>query len=707
MFPPCSNGWQSDMTGIDWSPLLPLPAFAGLALLLIGLAVWVFVCREAGALIRLLTGILILAALAGPSFVMSDSETVKDVVAVAVDRSGSQGLSVRTDQTEAALKALRSSLAGLPGLDVRVIDPAGQSDDGTPLFASVKLGLADVAPERVGAVFLITDGLVDDVPKSLEALGQTAPVHALVTGFPKERDRRIELIDTPQFGIVGKEQTIRLRLNDTGGTDPVTVTMKRDGEVEGTARLIPGQSIGISVRIAHGGLNIFEFEAEADQGELTTINNRAIVAIDGIRDRLKVLLVSGEPHPGERTWRNTLKSDANVDLVHFTILRPPEKQDATPITELSLIAFPTRELFETRIADFDMIIFDRYSDLAILPPAYFNNIVRYVRNGGALFIAAGPEFAGPDSPAETYLRSLLPALPDGQIIERPFLPRLTDAGKRHPVTRGLPGSGTEPPRWGEWTRQISAIAEHGTTVMSGANESPLLVLAHEEKGRVALLLSDHAWLWAREFRGGGPHLDLLRRTGHWLMKEPDLDEEALRANFRNGRLAIERQTMGDTAKPVTVTTPMGKDSLVMLAEAAPGLWRADFAPSETGLYRLSDGKLTAFAAVGPTNPREFQTVVSTTTRLEALTRASGGSVRRIAETAEDPVSLPAIIRIGGGGLLAGQSFIGIRATNSTLTKGISLFPLFAGFAGLVLISLGVIASWTAEGRGFRFRRPQP
>ena len=133
-----------------------------------------------------------------------------------------------------------------------------------------------------------------------------------------------------------------------------------------------------------------------------------MVTIDGVRDKLRVLLVSGEPHAGERTWRNLLKSDANVDLVHFTILRPPEKLDGTPINELSLIAFPVRELFQQRINDFQLIIFDRYARQGIVPPIYLDNIAKYVRNGGAVLVAAGPDYAGPTSIWHTPLDAVLP-----------------------------------------------------------------------------------------------------------------------------------------------------------------------------------------------------------------------------------------------------------------------------------------------------------
>ena len=231
------------------------------------------------------------------------------------------------------------------------------------------------------------------------------------------------------------------------------------------------------------------------------------IFVNGVRDRLRVLLVSGEPHAGERVWRNLLKSDPSVDLVHFTILRPPEKQDDTPIRELSLIAFPIRELFDTKLDDFDLIIFDRYSRRGVIPDAYLDNVVRYVRNGGALLDAAGPNFGTPMSLARTPLGTILPAEPTGEVYDEGFKPALTDLGRRHPVTEGLPGAGPRDGEasWGRWFRQVDTRVRHGGVVlMTGDRGDPLLVLDRVGKGRVAQLMSDEMWFWARGFEGGGP-----------------------------------------------------------------------------------------------------------------------------------------------------------------------------------------------------------
>ena len=568
---------------LSFSPLLPWPVLLGLGVLALGLIGLGFYARGSGSFLRALGLALLLLAMTGPALVREERNPLKDVVAVVVDQSGSQTIAERPAQTEKAREKLEKSLDALGNVEVRVIE-SGRSDseaDGTRLFTALNAGLADVPLERLGGVFMITDGVVDDVPADVSALGFKAPLHALITGHEGERDRRIELLEAPRFGIVGKDQTIELRVLDTAATsDPVVLKVRRDGNPVATIVATPGERLRVPVKIEHGGPNVVELEVEALPDELTAINNKAVLTIEGVRDKLKVLLVSGEPHAGERMWRNLLKSDANVDLVHFTILRPPEKQDGTPIDELSLIAFPTADLFGRKIKEFDLIVFDRYSNQSVLPLLYFDNIVHYVREGGALMLAAGPDFARPEGLYYSPLGRIAPARPDGSLTEHAFRASITEDGAKHPVTRGLPGADQKPPAWSEWFRQVNAEVMHGTSILSGAGGKPLLVLSREGKGRVALLLTDQMWLWARGFEGGGPHLDLLRRLAHWLMKEPELEEEALRANVRGHAIEIERQSLKADVPPVTVTSPSGAEERVSLTPAEPGISRASIDAAE-------------------------------------------------------------------------------------------------------------------------------
>ncbi|MEP1575969.1 hypothetical protein [Roseibium album] len=687
---------------LSFDPLLPfwaLIAGAVVAFLLAGLSGYL---NLRGWALRALTMALLLFALANPAVEREDREPLSSVVALVIDKSQSQRLADREATTEEVAAEIQSRVEALKGFDLRVLEARNSgSGNGTEVFQTLSNGLADVPPERVGGAIIITDGQIHDVPESAGALGFDAPVHGVITGAPEERDRRIVLDKAPRFGLVGSEQTVSLTVVDqgqgTGPGDQVRLTVKRDGDVisERTART--GEKIDIPVEIAHGGDNIFEFEAEPLGDELTNLNNRAVVTIDGIRENLRVLLVSGSPHSGERTWRNLLKSDASVDLVHFTILRPPEKQDGTPINQLSLIAFPTRELFSVKIDEFDLIIFDRYVRRGVLPMLYFDNIARYVQNGGAVLLAGGPDYAEAGSLYRTPLAPILPASPTGGILEEPFYATLASLGERHPVTRGLPGSEQDPPAWSRWFRAVDTQLDAGHQLMSGPSDSPLLVLNREGEGRVAMLLSDHVWLWARGFEGGGPHVPLLRRLAHWLMQEPDLEEEALNVSILGSDLVIERQTLGDTIGEVTVTTPTGDVDEVAMTEQDPGLWRGILPATETGLFSVTDGEMSALIHVGPQNPREYTDVLSTTEVLSPISEATGGSTERLRDVGGD-LDIPRVVSMHPSASYAGNGWIGLKATEASVLNGVDRYPLMIGLLGLALL-LGMLSlTWYREGR---------
>ncbi len=694
-----------------FSPHVPLPALLAVAAIALIVVVPGLIRRMRGAWLRAIAAAALIAALANPVLLNEEREPLSTVVAVMIDQSASQALDGRDETTAAAADALAVRLAEFNGIEVRTVEAGGAVGgvpvDGTELFGPLASALADVPPERIGAMIMLTDGQVHDAPADRAGLPD-APLHVLLSGREGETDRRIVIDNAPRFGIVNESQTIRFRVLDDGdsSTPAVRVAITRDGEPLGLQTVTPGVPSELIVDITHGGQNVVEFEAEPLDGELTEINNRAAVTIEGIRENLRVLLVSGEPHAGERTWRNLLKSDASVDLVHFTILRPPEKQDGTPINQLSLIAFPTRELFSEKIDQFDLIIFDRYQHRGVLPLLYFDNIARYVRDGGALLVAAGPDYADAGSLFDTPLSPVLPAAPTGLIIDEPYHARVAGDGERHPVTRGLEGSASDPPDWGRFFRLIDVDIPDGNVLMEGPGDRPLLVLNRQGEGRVALLLSDHTWLWARGYEGGGPHVDLLRRLAHWLMKEPDLEEEALRATARSNGIVIERQTMADETDPVMVRKPSGAETLVTLAEAGPGLWRTTIPADEIGLYRVEQGEHRAFAHVGAANPREFIDARSTVEVLGPLVRETRGYIGRMAD-ASGNLTLPRIVPVRSSTSTAGSDWLGIRTTDASVLTGVTRVPLFYGFIGLfgvaglfgLLALVGLpFATWLREGR---------
>jgi hypothetical protein len=654
--------------------------------------------RARGALMRGLAFAILLFALAGPILVTETRTALPDVVALVVDRSQSMGVGKRTAQADAALARLRQELRKQPNLTVRETSIATTTtgeNNGTQAFAALNGALSDVPPSRIAGAIMITDGEVHDAP---ERLSLRAPLQVLIAGEHGERDRKLTVTNAERFAIVGQSAQMVLRVDDfggggAGGTAEVSVSV--DGKPLGTKVVQEGRDTSLKIPVAHEGENIVELAAAPGPSELTLQNNRAVVSISGVRDHLRVLLISGEPHAGERVWRNLLKSDPSVDLVHFTILRPPDKQDSTPIEELSLIVFPTRELFLEKLKSFDLVIFDRYGEAGILPMAYFENIANYVEDGGALLVSSGPEFASEQSLYHTPLASVLPAQPSGEILAQGFKPMVTPTGLAHPVTRDLPGSNTEAnpqPSWGRWFRLIGASNIAGQTVMSGSGNRPLLVLDQVKKGRVAELMSDQIWLWARGYEGGGPQAELLRRLAHWLMKEPELEAENLSANVVEGEMVVTRRTMAPTAQPVEMTMPSGRQASIPLSRIQPGVWRGSMKVNELGLYRLTDGTLSAVTAAGPLNPKEVADMRATADILEPLTKESGGSVHWLTD------GMVSVRRVAPAQTAYGSNWIGLRRNGAYRVTSLEQEPLLPPWAALLLVVGSLLLAWRIEGR---------
>ena len=688
---------------IEFIPFVSWPvlwALAGVGVVLFALLVW---RARRGAVLRALAYAMLLLAIANPHLKQEDREPLNDVLAVVVDDSQSQTIAGRDPRTETIRKSLEERLKAFPNLDVRWVNStstSGDSDrDGTMLFTDLAKGLADVPPDRLAGVIMLTDGNVHDVPQNAAALGFDAPVHALITGKPGEFDRRLEVLKAPRFGLVGGVQPVEIKVTEStpSNAGSVKLTITQQGEAPSTKSVRIGEKVDIPVKVEHAGPNIVEIEAEAAPGELTTVNNRAVLTVEGVRENLRVLLVSGEPHAGERTWRNMLKSDAAVDLVHFTILRPPEKQDGTPINQLSLIAFPTRELFQEKLDQFDLIIFDRYQRRGVLPLLYLENVAHYVERGGAVLVSAGDDYASALSLYRSPLGQVLPAVPSGRVVEERFKPKLTELGEKHPVTRDLSGSKGEEPSWGPWFRVVEADPRDAEVLMKGAEGKPLLVLGQRGEGRVALLLSDHIWLWARGYEGGGPYTDLLRRLAHWLMKEPDLEEEMLKATSRGQTLNLERRSIKDDIEPVTVTAPSGKEETVTLDKAEPGLWRKSTTAVEQGVYRISSGKLASVVTVGNANAKELSAVTATDAALSSILNETGGGSFWLGRNQADASPLPRIVMVRGGHVMHGADWLGLHKRDAYHVQGVRLFPLFTGFLALALL-LGMMAiTWFREG----------
>jgi uncharacterized membrane protein len=690
---------MTDHFHLVFAPEIPRYALAllgGVALLLV---IYTLFHRGRGAVGRAGIFGLLLLALANPSLIAEKREPLKDTALLVVDDSASMRMGDRESQSKQVVAAMTQKLTSFNDLDVETVHVSG--GDETDLFHVLDDKLSLIPQDRLAGIIAITDGQIHDKPEGVWG----APFHAVIAGHRKDMDRRLHILTAPAYGIVGHSVAVKLRIDDAPGAQSanVTVTLRHDDGSSDALTLPVGKDVSFNVPVSHAGQNLFVFSTDSLPGELTEINNTAAVTVNGIRDRLRVLLVSGEPHIGGRTWRNLLKADPSVDLIHFTILRSPAKQDMTPNNELALIAFPVHELFATKLKSFDLVIFDRFRNQSLLQDEYLENIAHYVEDGGALLISSATDEAIPTL-TQSPLARVLPTEPIGTVLTGAFVPELTEAGKRHPVTDAMEDAA---PRssWGPWLRQTAAQVRvmNGVkpdVLMTGLEKQPLLVLGHAGTGRVAQFLSDQFWLWSRGYEGGGPQAELLRRLAHWLVQEPELDETALRAHAETSdqgwQIVITKHSLDQNSANVSLIDPHGQSLEVTLTAQPqkPGVLQATMPAAEAGLYHVKDGDRDVLVLTGPVNAPEYGDVVATDAVVKPIADATSGSVTWL----DDHADGPAIKRVGAHAATQGWGWIGLRQNGQYRITGSAAYPLLPFWLWLTVTLAVAMLVWRCEGK---------
>ncbi len=686
-------------------PLISLPFIYGIGGLAVIAAIIAGLGRLRSFMLRLFAALALIAGLLNPQTVIEEREPLNDAVLVLRDQSGSMALGNRPALAQAGFETLIETLNAQPNLDVTtaIIPP---DSDGTRLGATLIDQLSNLPASRLAGIITLTDGQVHDLPEQADALlPNNVPFHALIIGDAQSRDRRIIPSLAPQYGLVGDQVDFEVMVEDPGHEgERANIEIKLNGVAQARFGAIIGDRVSIPIKIERRGVNTVELLVEAADGELTVLNNVFISEISGIRDRLRVLLVTGFPHNGGRAWRNLLKSDPSVDLVQFTILTNPRiKRVNANSRDLSLISFPVRQLFEDKLDEFDLIIFDHFKRrftpgpsgraTPILQPYYLQNIAEYVESGGALLVATGPAFAGDESLFRSPLAAVLPARPTGKMAETAFKPQLNEKGRRHPIT--APFADKDDKTWGRWFRLIENNIVSGNVLMEGPEGEPLLVIEKVGEGRVGMLLSDQAWLWAKGYDGGGPYSEMFRRLSHWLMGEPDLDAEKLSARLENGALSIERRSLSDGKQTIRVQKPDGSEDFVTLNDEGNGVFRASVPAHHQGAYRLSSGDISTIAAAGALNPKEFSELRATDSLLRPLSDATGGLTHFTKANGRD---IPAIRRTKSGRQSSGDSWMGLVNHEQFVVQDSRRAPLLPGLVFFVLSALTMGLAWWREGR---------
>jgi hypothetical protein len=676
---------------LAFDPLIPwtlLWVLVGGAVVLWGVYL---VLRGRAWLMRALALSVLALALANPLWIEEQREPLKDIVALVMDRSESMNFRGRTETAQAAYDALKAQIDADETLELRVAetDPGA---DGTDLYVALQSALSDAARERIAGAILITDGQIHDMPEDLKDAEQLGPVHGLIVGGDDEIDRNIEIQSAPSFGIIDQKVEMRVQVNDPTA-ETVSVGISINGEPQAPQQVRVGEPTMVPLTLKRRGDNLVVMSVEGIPNELTLANNLASAQISGVQDRLRVLLVTGEPHAGARVWRDLLKSDPAVDLVHFTILRPPQKSDNVPIEEIALIAFPKPQLFREKLDQFDLVIFDHELRPAVLEEQYLDRVARYVEKGGALLIASGPPYPGAYILYNTPLGGVLPGRATGEMIAGKFVPQLTTLGKRHSVTATLPTDG-----WGPWMSYMRMEpGAESEALMQTPDGHPLLLLNRVGEGRVASVMSDQLWLWARGYEGGGPYAELIRRTAHWLMKEPELEEELLTLKAgAEPEVTAQLRTMSDEPSPLSMKAPDGTEQTAEWTLVTPGNYQATLPARDLGLYIATSGELKGVTLRGPTHPREYLDLRSTTEKVQPLAVATLGGVFKLG--ADGTPDMPEMRRIGERGNAAGSNWMGLRKREAYAVRATDSTTLLPGVVGMLLACLFMMLAWRREGR---------
>ncbi len=694
----------------DWSnPYFAHEYLMGLAALSLGLCFWSRRRGNKGASLRFAATAVALYAMANHQVITETGEHDITEALIVIDRTASQQFNNRSTTAEEAEKQLNAALRNVPGLNTRVLNIIDQAD-GTRMMDKIEEALSDVPFNRRGAVFIVTDGQVHDQIPQQAAPEDKTPIHLLRTGQDHEFDRRIEFEPFERAAQIKKPHEIKFRVVDEGDVpakEPARVAVFKDGK-EVTARMVkPGEVTSVPVEIDHAGAHVIELRTDEVRGEVTPRNNRTLTSVNGIMPKMNILLATGKINENTPAFRKMFNSDNSVNIVTFAVGRPPDKIDGTPDEELVLTPFPFDEIFSDNIKLFNLVIIDNTSNLKLLPPEHMKRLVQYVKDGGALLIAAGPELNSKEFMKDIYdspLKEIIPAGPGTGSIEQVFKPQISPRGQRHPAMRGLPGANTpdakSTPSWGPWYRQIEISEPRGEAVLEGVDKKPLLLLSRQGEGRVALLASDSLWRW--ELAGAqekGPYAQLINQVSHWLMKNPAYDEESLKLEAGKKEIDVVLQTMGDKPKEIAVQMPSGKTQTVTprAHPQQPGLWTYKIPAEDVGAYSAQAADKTgpvAYNFVGQESPLEFADIISTDKILKPLIARSGGGMSVLPAPAEGKTIIPEIRFVAPANgdkqsPLHGPGWLGVQMTAALTNAREEKKPfidlaLLAGAGGLLL-----------------------
>lgn len=586
------------------------------------------------------------------------------------------------------------------------VPPAGEATRIGEALTEVR---ARYAGRDLGAVVLLSDGVdtgrIGEGPldattrTSLEALG--APVHTVGIGERSLRDLSVAAVLADEFAFVRTPVTIDAVIRQNGLPDrQVDVTLTRDGRTVGTRSVIlkgdrSEERVSFNWLPDHPGNFVFSISTPVLGGEALASNNAQVFTVKVIRDRIRVLHLCGRPSWDQRFLRAMLRRDPNVDLVSFFILRTETDEQPWNRNELSLIPFPTYEIFEEQLRSFDLVIFQNFNFAPYGVEPFLPGVRDYVEGGGALAMVGGELSFSSGGYGSTALRDVLPvelgpAPPPGatatdhELTVDSFRPRLTAEGRSHPVTSLVLDPRENELRWGklpplDGVNRVPrlrsgavALLTHPTLRDGAGKPAPVLVAGEAGKGRSLALLTDSAWHWGFVASGEGDDGRAFQRFWEnairWLVRDPALTLlriEMDRVEYRRGQPAAARlramRPDYSPAKNVDVTLdvaaaggePGAKPQRVLKATTnQDGEAHIDLGALAPGAYRLTGRATLEGRAVAEEKTfvvraegRELEDVAYRDTILREISRVTEGD-HRFEELGRPTIRDPREVKVG-------------------------------------------------------------
>ncbi len=607
--------------------------------------------------LRVCIFLIFLLLITNPMINSMKKKYYNDILIVLYDKTQSVVETKKTRQLLEVKEKIENNIKKLEKLEVVEIEVDNLNNLNnekidTKIITKLQKTFEKFEKNRVAGVIIVTDGVIHDLEK-IESDFEDIPMHFFLLGKKNERDRSIITESIPEYALVGKPINFIFKIIDGKFEEDIEATFILDGVEVFSETFAPNINHQINLPISHAGENLLEIKISNHPDEITFANNYKVFKINGIHEKLRVMLISGEPNMGLRNWRNILNSDPSIELLHFTILRPPSKRDLTPVRELALIPFPSQELFSADISKFSLIILDQYTLQGILPKKYLDNIVDYVINGGAILNISGQEYLGDRSLSNSPLANILPAKPES-FSTKSFIPTLTNLGKRHPITNTLENS-YKNKKWGKWFSFIKTNQASGQTLMT-ANSHPLLIINEVSDGRIAQILSDQGWVWKKDRENKGPLLKLLRNIIHWLLKTPEFQENYLEV-FKNGDLiTLNLNSLYQGNTKAIITNPMGKEISVLMKDNKNGSLIGTFESNEYGKFSLNVNDIKKDFFLGVSNSIELERVRSSDFLIDSFFKKNKNYIYSTTWLGSD---IPTILKVYSKNNIAGKNWVGL------------------------------------------------